>query len=242
MTAYKDQPARRRLAALAVVLGLTLAVAACGSSSDSSDDEPTATTTTTEAMEDGDDTELELDPGQVQAELDALLLTAAEVGPNAIAGEYEVDESDAPTPCGTEGADSLVPPLAQVGAVFGTADGNIELREELRAYQDPEQAAEALDAVMAALACGTAEVEGADGAPITITMSAPVDLSDTFGDVDAAVGWDLQFGEVTAGQVVAAKGPLLMTFQYLANPGADTTLILEPVPFALLGVDKIRNS
>uniref|UniRef100_UPI001C7E23EF hypothetical protein n=1 Tax=Nocardioides stalactiti TaxID=2755356 RepID=UPI001C7E23EF len=173
----------QKAAATAAVLVLTSFAAGCGGDKDSDDADEPKTVTVTETPTDAttaptteatteapptDVTPMDQTGDITQEQVEAALLTPAEVSADFVVGSYT--DEDNPPLCDPSGLplDQQVPPQVSGGTQIDHADGIAAIQEEIAIYATEQEAAEAFALGTAGLAC----TEGSsDGTPVTI--SAP---------------------------------------------------------------------
>lgn len=235
----------RSVAAAATLLALVAGLAGCGGdddkSSDDSDDPVTATVTedpstdaTDATSEPTDATEPPpMDPtGEeiTQEQVDAALLTAAEVGPDFVDGAYT--ESSDPLPCDPDGApiEEQVPSTVSGGAQIEHSSGEAAVIEEITIYATEAEAAEAFGIGTAGLSCTDGTLP--DGS--AITLEAPQDLTaevNTSG-IGTTTAWAFSTEEIDGAFVATLAGRVIVSTSFQALNTADTSGLPSPADVA----------
>lgn len=232
-----------RVASVATLLTLSTLLAGCGGDDDKdskSDDKVTETVTAetsateaTEATETTATTEPPMDPSDTDITVDqinAVLLTPAEVSPDFVAGTWSSEDS--PPPCDPAGTpvDVAVPPAVESGTEMGTSDGVIAMSEEIAVYDSEELANQAFDLGTESLNCATATLD--DGS--TASIGAPQDVSGTVnpGRVGISTSWEITGDGYKILLVATVSGQLLMANTFYAETNADTSSLPAPVDLA----------
>ena len=175
-----------------------------------------------------------------QAELDASLLTPADVGPGFTKAQFS--PSGDPLPCTPND-----PPLEQQfsstltgGTALADNPKAVAMSEDLRLYADPDTAEKVLQAAAKGLNCKQGKLN-LTGTPEDVTFSAEQDATaDTHSDDAISVQATSAQYDI---QLIGCKiGRLVVLFSFLGAKGADTSTLSNPITIAAKGIDKIKNS
>lgn len=238
-----------RKASLATTASLLamLMLAGCGGddsdddNADSSDEETTSETT--EATEASTSASVSATPtpteptepmdtaGDItQEQVDAALLTAAEVSPELVEGTW-TDEST-PPPCDPDATptDEQVPPQVEGGVSFETADGAALMEEELSIYETDALAAEAFQLGSAGLDC--TEGTFADGSAFTIGAPTDVTAEVNTSGLGTTTLWEVAGEGFEGALVVTLSSRVLLVTTFIATDGADTSGLPAPIEVA----------
>lgn len=209
-----------------MVLALTLVACGGGDDEEPSDETTSSTTSTTEATEETTST-----IGDAVA-LDDFLLDIDEIGDtdfNSGLEEVSYETSTEPNPCG-ERTDEQLPPQGIAGVVYAETGLQLAFQQEIRLYEDGDQASEAFDLGIANLGCGTSE----DG---SITIAEPVDVTDEVGGF-RAVAIEVS-GGIQGLLIVVDHQDVVVSFQFQAGPESSLGVAPDPLEVAAAGIDKI---
>lgn len=243
-----------RVASVATLLTLSTLLAGCGGDDDKdsgSDDtvtetvtapetsptESTETTETTETTSPTDATPMDPSDTDITVEqINAVLLTPAEVSPTFVAGTWS--DEDSPPACDPDGTptDVAVPPAVESGTELGTADGAIAMAEEIAIYDTEDQANQAFALGSEGVSCDTATLP--DGS--TASIGAPQDVSGQVnpGRVGTSTSWEITGDGYDILLVATVSGRLVMANTFYAESGADTSSLPAPVDLAALAFAK----
>ncbi len=235
-----------RVALVATLLSLTL-FAGCGGDdkkdSDSADDKSTDATseTTSASASPTETTPVETTPaetstppmpteGDVTSEqLNAALLTPAEIAPDFALGTYT--DEDSPPPCDPSGTpvDEVVPPQIQGGTEIDHVDGIAAVQEEIAVYETEALATQAFGLAVAGLACAEGSIAGS---PFTIGPPQDVTAQVNTSGIGTSTAWEVS-SEGFKGVIVATLASrLILATQFGATPDADTSALPSPVDIA----------
>lgn len=234
-----------RVAAAATLLTLTTVLAACGGDDKDSDSDEQVTETVT-ASESASESASEttspttapptsvtpMDPtGDITLEqVNAALLTPAEVSPDFVLGNWT--NEDSPPPCEPEGTpvDVTIPPSVEGGVEMGTSDGQIAMSEEIAIYETEDLASEAFSLGSAGLDCTTATLP--DGS--TATISAPQDVSSQVNanGIGTSTAWQVTGDGYEVLLVATLSGRIVLACTFSSATDADTSALPNPVDVA----------
>jgi hypothetical protein len=162
-----------------------------------------------------------------------LLLTPAEVGTGFTKQSFTPDNTT-PTSCGQENVNKSFPPDIDVGALAVNTSVQAQFEEEVGTYKDEATATKAFTAGLDGISCTQPTLD--DGS--AVTFSQPKDVSSDLG-VDGALEVDVQSSTFT-GQLFAVRSvDVIVTFQFAANSGADTSTLADPASLAKQGLQKL---
>ncbi len=235
-----------RLRAALACTATVFALVACGGD-DAADPATTTsteavddtTTSTTEAAEDtttttaqAPDTTTGLD---VEEFATSLLVSVDELNEQGDGSFVDIGYEDIPGPglCGQE-VDAEFPPDVLVGARYGSEPLQLAFQEEIRVYDSAETAQAAYAAGIAALSCGSSE----DG---SITIEAPVDVTDAVGG-DEAQAFEVGGVDLRGGIVVVLLSDSVVVFQFQGTLASPTEGIASPIDVAAFGIAKITDA
>lgn len=234
-----------RVAAAATLLTLATVLAACGGDDKDSDSDEQVTETVT-ASESASASASEttssttapptsvtpMDPtGDITLEqVNAALLTPAEVSPDFVLGDWT--NEDSPPPCEPTGTpvDVTIPPSVEGGVEMGTSDGQIAMSEEIAIYESEDLASEAFSLGSAGLDCTTATLP--DGT--TATISAPEDVSSQVNanGIGTSTAWQVTGDGYEVLLVATLSGRIVLACTFSSATDADTSALPNPVDVA----------
>ena len=167
----------------------------------------------------------------------AALLAPGDVGAGFATEVYTPSDPGQPGVCGQAGIDTAVPAAVRVGTVVSNATTQQALLQEVRVYQDEEEATMAYRAASDGVSCTTGSMTLDDGTTQPVTITAPVDVVAQVGG-DEATGWQLQTADTKGVAVLVRLQAAIVSFQFQAPAAADAT---DPDPLAVvkLGVAKV---
>jgi hypothetical protein len=235
-----------RVASVATLLTLSTLLTGCGGDDDGddkdskSDEKVTATVTDSPTTETAEPSETSasteappMDPSDTDITVDqinAVLLTPAEVSPDFVAGTWSGDDS--PPPCDPAGTpvDVAVPPAVESGTEMGISGGSVAMSEEIAIYDSEELANQAFELGTESLNCATATLD--DGS--TASIGAPQDVSGTVnpGRIGTSTSWEISGDGYKILLVATVSGRLLMANTFYAETDADTSTLPAPVDLA----------
>ena len=167
----------------------------------------------------------------------AALLAPSDVGAGFATEVYTPSDPGQPGVCGRAGIDTAVPAAVHVGTVVSNATTQQALLQEVRVYQDEEEATMAYRAASDGVSCTTGSMTLDDGTTQPVKISAPVDVVDQVGG-DEATGWQLQTADTKGVAVLVRLQAAIVSFQFQAPAAADAT-DPDPLAVAKLGVAKV---
>lgn len=215
-----------RIAAAAAAL-VALSLAACASSSNgtptsapSSESQPSSSTPPSPtSFPTSPATSAATSGGLTEAQAQAALLTAAEVGGGFAATTS--DNTDNPLPCTPNDPplSQQFPPAVKVQADLAGLAGNALFSEEIETYADSSTVAQVIAAGEQGLGCSTATVSGT-----AVTIDGPTDLSSAAKvPVDKAEAWTLTSSALNASLIIVQMHSVLVVYSFGAVPGTDTS-------------------
>ena len=185
----------------------------------------TTTSSTTVVTIIGPGPDITIDDAVEREGLDALLLNAADVGPDFV--ESDVSLPAGTTPCGYSVDDQF--PAEQHGTVLQSLASGASVYEELRFYPNTRIATEAYDAVVAGLTCA-----GND----QFALGAVTDVS---FELDAeAISVTYTSADVEGVIIVAELAEVLVGLQFQRPPGAaDAPAAPDALTLARIAVQRV---
>ncbi len=163
--------------------------------------------------------------GLTEAQAQAALLTAAEIGPGFTATAPATE--DTPLPC-TPNAPTLAqrfPPQVKVQSGFAAAAGAVQFAEEIETFADEATVRRALSAGAKGLSCGTATITSGSTS-VEVTIDGPTDLTDQLiAQVDQCALWSLSSSVIDATLIVAQIGRHLIVLSFGSAPSVDTSTL-----------------
>lgn len=230
-----------RLASVAAVLALATALAACGDDGSDSSEEVTETVTaspseTTEATTSAP-TETTpsapMDPSEgdiTQEQVEAALLTAAEVGPEFVDSSW-TDESTPPL-CDPEGTpvDEQVPAQVKGGTQIDHTEGIASMVEEIAIYATEAEATEAFTLASAGLGCTEGTTD--DGQSVTIGPPQDVTAQVNSSGIGTSTAWEVSSDSFDGVVVATLAGRIVMACSFASAPDADVSALPDPVSVA----------
>ena len=231
----------RTAAAAAALLSLTLLAGCGGGGDDKSSDKKTVTVTetptptetpTTEATSSPTTSETPMDPtGDVtQEQVEAALLTAADVGSGFVDGTYT--DTDDPPPCDPTGQplDQQVPPQVQAGTEIDHSSIAAAFQEEITIYASDDEAANAFTIGTNGLNC----TDGTTSDGTKVKIDPPQDVSATVDPSGAASSTAYTFtGDGYEGVlIVTLAHRVIMVVTAQGATDADTSSLPNPVDIA----------
>lgn len=231
----------KRILWTVVAATLVVSVAACSSSKKSTKKSTAATSppTSTATKNSPSDT---TSAGSVptEAQLQAALLTAADVGTGFTARTYT--RTNTSPPCAAAGSPSfrqLTSPPVDAGAKLVHATPRAVLNEVVFVYADAATAQAAFAVGKTGLDCATGTVIYSDGTKGSVTITPSVDVSTEVG-ADTAVAWHLTNADLKASQVVSVVGQAIIALTFSAAAAADTTTLPRPLDIMKNAVTKLK--
>lgn len=221
--------------ATAAVAVLSLGAAACSSTSSSSNDSTTTTVASSTSTSATPTTSTLLTSNEVKAQVQAALLTAAELGPGFT--ELTVQVTDNPTPCGTPDPDTVVKPAVQV-TMGAKSPGGVELQEQISVFDTAAAATDNFALAMAGLNCSTPTL--GDGSALTVSGPTDVLAELNIEGLQQAASWTLSSPAVQGQLVVGMKDGLQAAFSAFGAPGTQADA--DAMGMAVLGLQKLAAS
>lgn len=209
-----------------------LVLVGCGGGGDS------ASGTTTTAPADTTTTST----GALEATAQSALLTAAEIGPGFVAGQY-VDNSG-PLPCAAAGAvdpDITIPPAVKVGATAQDSANSLFFQETIRLYADDAEGTTAMTNAVSGFSCAVGTTDNGDGTTTSINISAPQDVASQVG-VDEAMAWQISTDQIQGVLIIARLSAAIVTFDFETVLGGDTTNAPDTLQLATAGIEKVKST
>lgn len=152
-----------------------------------------------------------------QAQAQAALLTAAEVGSGL--RSTAVATTPQPFPCTPQAAppDVTVPPKATAKAAFSNGSQDTAVTEQIASYADEATAVKALRLAEKGLDCSTGTVTGQ-----TVQLKGPLDVTTSFTTkVDAAGVWAVNGKGAKQSIILVKMGRRVLALSFGAATGAD---------------------
>jgi hypothetical protein len=174
--------------------------------------------------------------GLTEAQAQAALLTAAEVGSGFV--QTQTNDIDTPLPCKPDDPplSHQFPPAAKVDVDFGGAGGKALFSEEIETFDDAGTIAQVIAAGEKGLGCKTATVSGTK-----IAIEGPTDLtSDISVPVDKAEAWVVTSTALHASLVIVAMNTQLVVFSFTGDPSVDDSQLPDPPTLITTGLRKVQ--
>jgi hypothetical protein len=221
----------------AVLLVATLGIAACGSSSSST---KSSSSSASSASSSASSATASLNAADLQGHL----LKAADLGAGLQDGTFTPPKPSQPLPCDgpdAHGPDAAYPPETLVGSQIDTADLQAQFEEELRIYLDEATANSVTSFVGHGFACVQGTLVDADGSTHDVQLTPLKDVTSELTGADEAAEWQLTSPSYDIVEIVARQGNVIVTFQFVAVSGADTSKLPNPLDVAKAAVAKLAS-
>jgi hypothetical protein len=170
-----------------------------------------------------------------EAELQARMLSAAELGSTFTDGTFTVD-STSPTLCGQDNLNAQVPPVIDLGSQATDAATKAFFREELSVYKDSPTAAQAFALGTQGFSC----TQGTTPNGQTFTLSPARDISSNLGERDA-VAIDYQIGTAAGVLIAVQVDARIISFQFEAPSSVDRSTLPDALTLARRGLAKLKR-
>jgi hypothetical protein len=232
----------------ALLLVATLGVAACGSSSSSSKSSSSSSSSASSSSASSSSAS-SATPSLNAADLQAHLLTAADLGAGLQDGTFTPPDPSQPLPCNgpdaqganAHGPDAIYPPETLVGSQIDSADLQAQFKEELRIYADEATANSVTSFVGHGFACASGTLVDADGSTHDVQLTPLQDVTSELTGATEAAEWQLTSTSYDIVEIVARQGNVIVVFQFVAVSGADTSKLPNPLDVAKAAVAKLAS-
>ncbi|MEP7021651.1 MAG: hypothetical protein ABI808_13450 [Pseudonocardiales bacterium] len=176
-----------------------------------------------------------------EAQLQAALLTAADLT-GFTDGKYtKTDKSGPCAPAGSPSFRQQTSPLDDAGAKLDSATPQAALTEVVFVYADSATAQKAFSTGKAAVDCTTGTVYYSDGTKASVTISPPSDVTSSVA-ADTAVGWQLKNADVQGTQILSLVGQAIIALSFSTGAGTDVSGLPDVLLVAKTAVGKLKTA
>jgi len=177
-------------------------------------------------------------PTITQAELDAAMLDAADVGHGFVLGTFQPNTQGGPCePTGTPSVDQRVPPEFSAGRTFDSRTVQAEITQNAAIYSTTAMAAHAFALAVRGESCRHGLLAGTT--QVTISPGQDVTSQVNGNGVGKSTAWQLTSGSIRAVIVATLSGRVADACIFVAGAKVNTAKLPNPLALAKAAFDKL---